>query len=110
MLISENKILIKWFDFNGMQATPGKFQAIMLGKNGHDLCTSIKIDDIDIKCEDHVKLFGVDIDYLLNFDVHSSNLCKKAVKQINFLLRLKQYLTTEVKLLIYRSFILSNFN
>ena len=60
------------------------------------MCTSIKIDDIDIKCDDHVKLLGVGtcIDYLLKFDVHIPNLCKKTAKQINVLLRLKQYLTT----------------
>ena len=52
----------------------------MLGKNGHELCTSIKIDDTDIKYKDRVKLLGVDIDYLLNFDVHISNLCKKNCK------------------------------
>lgn len=92
------------------RANPGKFQAIMLGGKGHELCTEIKIEDFQIKCEDHVKLLGVDIDYLLNLDIHISNLCSKAAKQINVLLRLKQYLTAEVKLLIYRWFIWSNFN
>ena len=69
-LISESKILIKWFDFNGMQANHGKFQAIMLGTNGHELCSSITIDDINIKCEDYDKQLGADTDNLLNFDVH----------------------------------------
>ena len=62
---------------------------LCLAKNGHELCTSIKIAGIDIKCEDHIKLPGVYTDYLLNFDMHISNLYKKAAKQKNVLLRLK---------------------
>ena len=42
---------------------------------------------------------GVTIDYMLNFDLHDSDICKKAAKQINVLCRLSQYLTTETKLL-----------
>ena len=45
----------------------------------------------------------------LNFDLHISYICKKAAKQINVLSRLSQYLTTETKLLIYKSFVRSNF-
>ena len=29
------------------------------------------------RCEDSVKLLGVTIDYMLNFDFHISGICKK---------------------------------
>ena len=63
-----------------------------------------------IKCEDSVKLLGVTIDYLLNFDLHVSNICKKAARQIYVLLCLSKFLTIETKILIYKSFIRSSFN
>ena len=56
------------------------------------------------------QLLGVTIDYLLNFDLHVSNICKKAARQINVLLRLSKFLTIETKNLIYKSFIRSSFN
>ena len=43
-------------------------------------------------------------------NLHISNICKKAARQINVLLRLSKYLSTETKILIYKSFIRSNFN
>ena len=65
---------------------------------------------VEIKCEDSVKLLGVTIDYLLNFDLHVSNICKMAARQINVLLRLSKFLRIETKILIYKSFIRSSFN
>ena len=59
-----------------------------------------------------VKLLGVTIEYLLNFDLHVSNICKTAAIKINALLLLacSKYLSTDTKILIYKSFIRSNFN
>ena len=88
-----------------MQANPDKFQAIML-----ENCKSLFLNGTEIKCEDSVKLLGVAIDYLLNFDLYVSNICKKAARQINVLLRLSKFLTIETKILIYKSFIRSSFN
>ena len=109
VLTSESEDVIEWFDSNHMQANPGKFQAFFLGKRGHGDCESFTIQNHNVKCEDSVKLLGVTIDYMLNFDLHISDICKKAAKQINVLSRLSQYLTTETKLLIYKSFVRSNF-
>ena len=93
-----------------MQANPDKFQAILLGKSGFENCKSLFLNGTEIKCEDSVKLLGVTIDFLLNFDLHVSNICKKAARQINVLLRPSKFLTVETKILIYKSFIKSSFN
>ena len=42
----------------------------------------LKISDAEIKCEEVVKLLGIDIDYKLSFDQHISNLCRKAGQQL----------------------------
>ena len=38
---------------------------------------SFSLGEVIVTCEDSVKLFGVTIDYQLNFE-HISNVCKKA--------------------------------
>ena len=43
-------------------------------------------------CEETVKLLGIEIDYLLNFDTQVSNMCKKASQQINVLKRKGKHL------------------
>ena len=63
-----------------------------------------------IHCEDHVKLLGVTIDLKLSFDLHISNVCKKASRQLNVLKRIGRNLCGLGKLNIYHSFIMSNFN
>jgi len=41
------------------------------------------IDDVNIACEDQVKLLGLDLDILLDFDAQITRLCKKAAGQLN---------------------------
>ena len=110
VLVSESTKAISWFGDNKMQANPDKFQAIMLGVDGHENCTSLFIGGSEIKCEDSVKLVGVTFDFMLNFETHVSDICRKAARQINVLLRIGKYLSLETKILIYKSFIKSNFN
>ena len=110
VLVTESITCIDWFGNNKMQANPDKFQAIVLGKLGFENCKSPNTGDTEIKCEDSVKLLGVTFGYMLHFDVHSSNICKKAARQISVLLRLSKFLSLETKVLIYKSFIRSNFN
>jgi hypothetical protein len=62
-----------------------------------------------IKCEEHVKLLGVTIDYELNFDKHILEICKKSARQLNVLKIIGRYLNKLGRLTIYYSFILSNF-
>jgi len=68
------------------------------------------IDDVHIACEDQVKLLGVDLDFLLDFDAQIIRLCKKAAGQLNVLLRISNFLFVECKLLVYKSFIRLNFS
>ena len=93
VLQKERLTLFNWFCVNCLQANPGKFQAIGVRKKTHDKNLTLKVSDIHIKCEDVVKLLGVDIDYQINFDQYTSNLCRKAGQQLNVLKRLSPFLS-----------------
>ena len=47
---------------------------------------------------------------MLNFDKQIKNMCMKAARQLNVLQRLSKFLSVETRLLIFKSFIQSNFN
>ena len=93
-----------------MKANPTKFQAICIGKNAHENIASFKVDSVEIKCEENVTLLGANIDFMLSFDDHVTDICKKSSKQLAVLERLGRFLTKQGKLTIYNSFIVSNFN
>ena len=109
-LIEDSNILIDWFKFNRMQANPEKCQAIAIGQRSAKELDGFTLNNVNISCENEVKLLGVTIDFKLNFNSHISNICKKASKQLNCLKRIGKYLTRLGKLTVYHSFILSNFN
>ena len=81
-----------------------------MGKKTFGKKLVLKISDSEIKCEEVVKLLGVDIDYQLNFDQHISSLCRKAGQQLYVLKRLSPFLSKLNRLTIFYTFILSNFN
>ena len=110
VLETESKILIDWFHVNCMQANPEKFQAIAVGKKSAERSPSFRIGDINVTCEETVKLLGVDIDFMLNFDSHIKTICTKAVQQLNILKRVGRNLCKLSRLTIFHTFILSNFN
>ena len=69
---------MQWFRENMMIVNPDKFQAIIIDRkdqqNNH---TSIKINDINSKSENSVRLLGLEIDKKLNFGKHFVQVCKK---------------------------------
>ena len=93
-----------------MKANPDKFQAICVGKRTFDAIKSFQLGDTKITCEEKVSLLGVTIDFHLNFKDHISQICIKASQQLAVLKRIGKVLTKQVKLMIYKSFIMSNFN
>ena len=67
-----------------MKANPDKFHAICIGKKTHDNIDSFQIGQTNIKYNDNVTLLGINIDYVLKFDAHVSEICKMAFKQLVF--------------------------
>ncbi len=62
------------------------------------------------ECKDEVKVLGVYIDSRLTFSKQISFIWQKAGQQTGAIMRLSTIIGMEVKLSIYRAFILSNFN
>ncbi len=96
-----------WFTENGMQSNPTKFQSIFFGSTPE--CT-ISVDGINIEPTVFIKLLGVTIDNQLKFSNHISNVCMKAGKNLNALKRVARSLPTNVKLLLYKTYMLCHFN
>ena len=84
-----------------MQANPDKIQAISVNQKTHSALTSIKLADVDIPCEENVKLLGVELHvyYKLDFDIQVTQTCKKAAKQLNVLQRLSKFLNEKIQIL-----------
>ena len=93
-----------------MKANPDKFQAIYIGQKTLDAISLFHLNDTVINCDDIVTLLGINIDFMLNFNDHISEICKKASQQLAVLKRIGRFLTKQGKLIIFKSFILSNFN
>ena len=111
----DTKNAINWFKVNFMQANPEKFQVMFLKSftSDEELPSCLVLDTestVTIERQSHVKLLGVTIDDKLKFDLHVNNLCKKASKQVNILSRFKRIFKKDEKAVIYRTFILANFN
>ena len=101
---------LNWFSDNQMQANVTKFQAMILGANSSNGNCIFEVSGAEISPSSSVKLLGVEIDDKLSFCNHISNICSKASRQINALARLSRLLDVKTKLLIFNSFIVSNFN
>ena len=100
--------MLKWFHQNYLQANPENFQFMLMHKK--QLCNAIKIGDVLLQPLESVKLLGVYIDRQLNFNVHITEMCKKAGRQLNVLGRLAKVLNTSDKMRLFECFIMSNCN
>ena len=92
-----------------MDANASKFQCIGLDRL-NKISLSLSMDGISLHSQNHIKVLGVTLDENLNSDIHISNICKKASMQINALKRISKYLNEKSRILIYTSFISSNFS
>ena len=80
------------------------------GQKSASVIKDFKIDGTEIKCEEQVKLLGISIDFLLNFDAQISIICKKVARQLNVLQRLSKFLNENTRLTVFKSFVRSNLN
>ena len=101
--------LLDWFKNNSMEANPTKFQSMIL-KNKKAIADyfNIIVNDTMLNLTDDMTVLGITIDSQLNFNVHVSNVCNKAGRQLNVLQRLKGSLDYSSRLSLYKSLIMSN--
>ena len=70
----------------------------------------ININGKVLKTESEVPLLGNTLENRLTFDIHISNICKKAANQLNALKRLPYCLNYTQRKILAQSFITLNFN
>ena len=110
-LEKETGVALPWLENNEMIANPEKFHTKLLRNNQTNTSGEpININGKMIKSEETVKLLGVTLDYRLDFDPHTSNICKTAAAQLNVLKRLKAFIGFTEKQILVQSFVYSNFN
>jgi hypothetical protein len=68
---------------------------------------SLFIDNTKLECVEKIKILGLIIDKNLTWQHHINNLCQKLSLLVGLLWRIRSFLTYEMKLLFYNSFILS---
>ena len=97
---------------NGFQKTnPDKFKSIIIQKsNQTSKSKQFLIGNDVVEVDSSIKLLGTHLDDQLNFNLHISNICKSASKQLNALVRLKWFLGFEERKVLTNRFLLSNFN
>ena len=94
-----------------MAANPAQFQTMLLKSNSiKDIQLNVTVENISLPSSDTMKVLGIDIDDRLTFNGHILNMCIKARRQLNILQRLKGSLDQDSRMVIYNSFIMSNFD
>ena len=97
-----------WFESNMPVANPSKFQLMFMSLN-HDNKLCLEIDEKIIICTNLVKMLGTTTDSNLKFDTYVKSLCIRANMSVSAFSRVAGYLQQPQKMLLYNSFIMSNF-
>ena len=96
ILTTESQNAIKWFSENKMIVNPDKFKSIIIQKdNQTNKPEQFLIGKDFVEVTSLVTLLGIHLDDQLSFNLHISNICKSASKQLNARLRLKSFLGFE---------------
>jgi hypothetical protein len=103
-------LAMEWFKSNNMKANASKFQLMYLTRNDQILNETLQVGDDEIKPSQSIDILGVEIDRNLRFNLHIDEICCQTGKQINALKRIKHTLDKDCKMIIYNSYINSNFN
>ena len=104
-LAQDTKKTISWFNSNGLEANPSKFQGIVMNRNGL-VKTSLSVNENTLESNEIIKVLGVTLDARLSFTPHITILCARASRQINALRRISRFLNVKSRLPIYKAFFL----
>ena len=108
VLENDTATAISWFNDNYMDANADKFHTMIMNRKG-SVDTSIFVESKPLPTEETLNVLGITLDAKLKFDKHISIISRKASQQINILQRLSKFLCFDSRLLVYNSFISSNF-
>ena len=100
--------ILEWFSVNSLVANPGKFQVMFLGRNLSKE-NHFFIDNKKVSVSSSVTLLGVIIDDKLTFKDHVDKICNFANFKTYALRRIRNYIEVDASLILYSSYIYSNF-
>ena len=93
-----------------MKMNPKKCKVIILEENIIPESFSVEIDNILRKPVSEVTLLGVTLGNKLNFNSHTSNICKEASKKLSALLRVGNWFNHSQKTTLINFFFFSQSN
>lgn len=99
---------LKWKKLK-LNVTKTKYMVVTRRLNT-DVNGSIEIDGEEVQRVETMKYLGVMLDEKLNFNEHINYTIRKAARKFGVLCRIHRYLTTEAKIVIYKSIIAPHFD
>jgi len=106
LLTNGGHTISKWYKDNFLKGNCDKSNVMLLGKknkNEDSFFINVKIDEQIIKSSADLKLLGVTLDDELSFSTHIKDICKKLSKKVGVLVRLRNMISREAKLQLYKS-------
>ena len=94
-------------EYNSFKANASKCHYFFLSPYQH---TSININGCVIKSSNSEKLLRITIDSYFTFEEHINMLCRKASQKLRALSRISQYLLQHKKRILFKTFIMLQFN
>ena len=100
----------EWYNSNLLAENLKKYQIINIGysQNDDNITQVSRLNNHDVNATSSLKLLGVTIDSELNFSEHINTICKKACQKIGVLMRLRNLIPTNAKLVLFKTAILQH--
>ena len=98
-LTCDMKNILVWFRTNSLKTNAGKFQFMIVNQPNHRR-ERMLINSITVKESNEVLLFDITIKNKVVFKKNIENLCRTAQYKLHALIRIRKYLTIDLKKLI----------
>ena len=108
-LVTQGQQALLWYRDNFLLANPDKFQSLTINPRNIDADKKgsvLTIANDEIMKTEQIKLLGVNIDKNLNFTQHISEICTKASQKVGVLMRLRNLIPYQAKLILYKTAIM----
>ena len=105
-LESSTHHLFRWFKEYHMKANPDKYNLLV----ATNALTSVNINSFQITNSTEEKLLGIKFNSKLCFQIHASNLCKKASQKLHALTRIVNYMNLSKRKALMKTFVIPQFN
>ena len=93
-----------WYESNSLKGNYGKYGSMFISRANKlkDHKLKLNVNGTDIKAYNSITLLGVDIDNVLNFSGHISNICKKSSQRVGVMNWLRNLIPQNAKLQLFK--------